>query len=80
MPAPKRKNQISPRSKKEIAASSKFRKGDKKDLPTGNDEEEQFEDMELSFETAKNSPTKKVPLKSTPISVITIDIVKVLIS
>lgn len=56
MPAPKRKNNISPRTKKEVAALSKFRKSDKRALLTGNVEEfeDSGEDMELSLKSKKS--------------------------
>jgi len=77
----KRKPTISPNTKKELAATSKFRKNEgNSQLPTG-ELDDQFEDAEdlddvLDFETAKNSPTKKVPLQSKPISLITLEIKK----
>jgi len=74
---PKRKGNNSPNTEKQLAATSKFRKNENKGaLPTGEIEDIDFEDLELDFETSKQPPTSKVPLKSKPIELITVEINK----
>jgi len=88
---PKRKNNSSPNTQRELAATSKFKKTDSKALPTGEitdveseeyfEECEETEDLTYSMTPVKvdinaKSPVKKVALKSKPISLITVEINK----
>jgi len=76
MPNPKRKPDISPNTKKNIAATSKFRKSDKHSLPTGEVvEEEELEDIEIDEEDS-DFTMEKVPIRCEPISIVTIEITK----
>lgn len=72
----KRKGKNSPQTQQQIAAASKYRKAQNGDLPTGELNEE--DDMDVSDEFLDVlSPSKKTAQKSLPISIITVEIVKV---
>jgi len=78
----KRKSNVSPNTKKNLAATSKFRKSEKQSLPTGEvaDEEDEIEDIEVdddSFEFNKDTePSEKHPMSCNPISIVTVEIIK----